>query len=105
VKQTKCRNVLILSPDTDVYHIGMALDSTHSKQVVVQISPVNSRQLKFLDITTLNAAFQNDPDLANIDAIILPQILFVCTGCDYISFFSRIGKATLLRYFFSMLHS
>ena len=103
VKQTECRNVLVLSPDTDVYHIGMALDSTHGKQVVVQISPVNSRQLKFLDITALNAAFQNDPDLANIDATILPQVfqtLFVCTGCDYTSFFSRIGKATFLRYFF-----
>ena len=28
------------------------------------------------------------------------QILFVCTGCDYISFFSGLGKATFLRYFF-----
>ena len=59
--------------------------------------------MKFLDITALNAAFQNDPDLANIDATILPQVfqtLFVCTGCDYTSFFSQIGKATFLRYFF-----
>jgi len=24
----------------------------------------------------------------------------VCTGCDYISFFSQLGKATFLRYFF-----
>ena len=81
----------------------MALESTHSKQVIVQISPVNSRQLKFLDITALKAAFQNDPDLVNIDAGILPQVfrtLFVCTGCDYISFFSQIGKATFLRYYF-----
>lgn len=31
VKQTECRNVLVLSPDTDVYHIGMALDNTHGK--------------------------------------------------------------------------
>ena len=28
------------------------------------------------------------------------QTLFVCTGCDYISFFSGLGKATFLRYFF-----
>ena len=28
------------------------------------------------------------------------QTLFVCTGCDYISFFSGMGKATFLRYFF-----
>ena len=54
-------------------------------------------------MTALKAAFQNDPDLVNIDADILPQVfqtLFVCTGCDYISFFSHIGKATFLRYVF-----
>ena len=106
VKQTECGKILLLSPETDVYHIGMPLESTHGKEVIVQISPVNSRQLKFLDMTALKAAFQNDPDLVNIDAGILPQVfqtLFVCTGCDYISFFSQIGKATFLHYFFSML--
>jgi len=33
----------------------------------------------------------------------MPQIfhtIFVATGCDYISFFSEIGKATFLRYFY-----
>ena len=33
----------------------------------------------------------------------LPQImqtLFVCTGCDYVSFFSGFGKVSFLRYFF-----
>lgn len=51
----------------------------------------------------LSKAFLNDPDLAHINTTILPQImqtLFICTGCDYISFFSQIGKATFLRYFF-----
>ena len=28
------------------------------------------------------------------------QTIFVATGCDYISFFSGIGKATFLRYFY-----
>ena len=105
--KTECRKILLLSPDTDVYHIRMALESTHSKQVIVQISPVNSRQIKFLDMTALKAAFQNDPDLVNIDADILLQAfqtLFVCTGCDYISFFSQIGKATFLCYFFSVCY-
>ena len=38
----------------------------------------------------------NDPDLG-------PQILQtinVTTGCDYVSFFSQIGKSTFLRFFF-----
>ena len=28
------------------------------------------------------------------------QTIYVVTGCDYISFFSQIGKATFLRYFY-----
>ena len=48
-------------------------------------------------------ALENDPDLVAIPTDILPfiiQKIYVCTGCDYISFFSQIGKATFLRYFF-----
>ena len=58
-------------------------------------------------MTALKAAFQNDPDLVNIDADILLQAfqtLFVCTGCDYISFFSQIGKATFLHHLFSVCY-
>ena len=51
----------------------------------------------------LTAALSNDPDLASIAAAThtkVVQTLFVVTGCDYISFFSGMGKATFLRYFF-----
>ena len=102
VKQTEYTRILILSPDTDIYHIGLPLNR-QSKQVVVQVSPINSNELKFLDICALHLALQNDPDLSGMAPNSLPQIiqtLFVCTGCDYISFFSGIGKATFLRYFF-----
>ena len=64
---------------------------------------MNSREVQFLDMSALLAAFLNDPDLANIDTTTLSEVmqtLFVCTGCDYTSFFSQIGKATFLRYFF-----
>ena len=51
----------------------------------------------------LTAALSNDPDLANVAAATHSKVLqtpFVVTGCDYISFFSGLGKATFLRYFF-----
>lgn len=47
--------------------------------------------------------FLNDPDFANITPTILTQVLqtlFVCTGCDYTSLLSQIGKTTFLRCFF-----
>ena len=60
-------------------------------------------QLRLLNLASLVQALLNDPDLAHIDPILHPQILqtlFVVSGCDYISFFSRLGKATFLRYFY-----
>ncbi len=45
----------------------------------------------------------NDPDLGRIDPSILPKVfqtLYVVSGCDYVSFFSQLGKATFLRYFY-----
>lgn len=102
MKQSRANRVLIKSPDTDVYHIGLPLECTHQKQVLVQISPINSRELRLLNLTNLVDAMRRDPDLAAINPTILPQVLqtlYVVSGCDYISFFRGIGKATFLRYF------
>ena len=103
VKCTTCSRFLLLSsPDTDVYHLGLPLER-HNKQVTIQVSPMNSRELQFLNMSSLSKAFLHDPDLSNIITTDLPQVmqtLVVCTGCDYTSFFSQIGKATFLRYFY-----
>lgn len=48
-------------------------------------------------------ALEHDPDLASINRAILPKViqcLYICTGCDYISFFSNIGKVTFAKIFF-----
>ena len=99
-RHSNCNNILILSPDTDIYHIGLTLN--HQKDVVVRTSTYNSRELSFLHLPALVDALTNDPDLSSIEPALLPQIfqtLFVATGCDYTSFFSGIGKSTFLRYF------
>ena len=102
-KRTNCNKILVLSPDTDVYMIGLPLQCTQDKDIIVQISDMNSRELKLLYMKRLTAALSNDPDLASVAAAThtkVVQTLFVVTGCDYISFFSGMGKATFLRYFF-----
>ncbi len=103
VKLSTYSRILILSPDTDVYNIGLPLESATRKDVVVQISAINCRQLDLVNVTALVTALSNDPDLADVNPAVLPKVLqamYVCTGCDYISFFSKVGKATFLRYFF-----
>ena len=101
-KNTECRRILILSPDTDIYHIGLPLIQGE-KDIMVRISMYNSRELCFLHLNSLLNALKNDPDLSSIQPNLLPKImqaLLVATGCDYTSYFSGIGKATFLRYFF-----
>ena len=105
VRKSNAHQIVICSPDTDVYHIGIPLQCIQEKQVIVQISAIISQERQFLHLNHLTLAMRNDPDLATIDATILPQVLqtlFVLTGCDYTSFFSGIGKATFLRNFFPM---
>ena len=99
---TESSRILVMSPDTDIYHIGLPL-SHREKEIVIQINTYNCKDLCFLHLSALITAFTNDPDLSSLSPSILPQVfqtLFVATGCDYISFFSGIGKATFLRYFF-----
>lgn len=78
--------------------------SNHPMQdVYVQLSPLSSPELRLLHLNSLYSDLAGDPDLALIPEEIRPKLLqsvFICTGCDYISFFSGIGKAAFLRIFF-----
>ena len=103
VKKTHSNKILIMSPDTGVYMIGLPLDGTKQKDIILQISTYSAQELRFLNLTTMICLLHNDPDLARIGNKILPKVMqtiYVATGCDYTSFFSQIGKATFLRYYF-----
>ena len=98
LRSSGCKK-LVCSPDTDVYHIGLPLVSQFQCDVIVQISSLSSIEHKYLSITQLCSALSNDPDLAVIPEELRPQMmqsLFICTGCDYISFFKGIGKVTVM---------
>ena len=85
---------LVISPDTDVYHIGLPLISPTDK-VLVQLSKPSEKGLKLLDLCLLADILKRDPNLSHIadgDVAQIIQTLFVATGCDYVSFFSGIGK-------------
>ncbi len=92
-----------MSPDTDIYNIGLPLLSVCNKNIMVQLNHYYSKELKYLHFTAFLQVLQNDPDLSSIPAEKIPQIfqsLFVSTGCDYISFFSEMGNASMYRTFY-----
>ena len=100
-KHSEGRNIFIFSPDTDVYHVGLPLVSPEV-QVTVQLSKPGDKELKLLDLNLLLDQLKRDPCLVNIPKEDVPhviQMLFVCTGCDYISFFSGIGKSYFFKVF------
>ena len=100
-KNTRQNKILVISPDTNVYHIGLPLLCAKGKEVVVQLNEISNRQLEFLSLKSLQKALENDPDLSHIHLATLPrtiQTVYTATGCDYTSFFSKIGKATFFKY-------
>ena len=87
--KSKGQRILILSPDTDTYHIFLPLVSTGT-EVIIQLSGPEARELNLLHLHKLADLFKRDPDMVNIPPNEIAgtiQTLFVCTGCDYASFF------------------
>ena len=94
---------LVVSPDTDVYHIGLPIIAQYMElDVKMQISKINSKELRILDIKSLLQAFYNNPDLAHISQSTIPTVMqmFVSTGCFFVSFFHGFGKASFLKTFY-----
>ncbi|SMN12414.1 hypothetical protein SPBRAN_864 [uncultured Candidatus Thioglobus sp.] len=99
--QTQHQHVLVYSPDTDVYNIGIVMPQS-TKHYVVQIN-IPHGPPRYVDINKLLVSFRLDPDLASLPQNQLGSImlqLYITTGCDYISYISGIGKATFLKIFF-----
>ena len=95
--QTSATKILICSPDTDVYNIG--LSAPGDKDYVVQLNIHHAIDKKYLILKHLQLAFQRDPDLHSLSRdhlSLIMQSLYISTGCDYISYFKTFGKATII---------
>ena len=71
--------------------------------VYVQLSNFSSPELRLLHLNQLLLSLTHDPDLSLVPLEIRPlvlQTLFISSGCDYISFFVGLGKATIMKHFF-----
>ncbi len=84
--------------------IGLPL-VTPDEIVIVQLSRPCDKELKLINVNNLLDLLRRDPDLVHVPEQYIPriiQVLFANTGCDYISFFSGIGKAFFLKVFLNI---
>ena len=104
VTQTGARHVLVYSPDTDIYNIGLSVfNRVSNKDIYVQLNVPHSQTKLYLHMNNFVRALELDPDLASIPRPQLPnvlQMLFITSGCDYISYFAGQGKASFFQVFF-----
>lgn len=94
---------LVLSSNTDVYHIGLRVIAKTELDVIVRLSPFSSIEQRLLRLPALLTSFNDDPDLVALEERKIAHIiqtLFVTTGCDYISFFNGLEKATFMQTLF-----
>ncbi|KAJ8047412.1 hypothetical protein HOLleu_06401 [Holothuria leucospilota] len=103
---TECKNILIYSPDRDIFNIGLPLMSNHflGKQVFVQLRRQYGNDL-YLSMNTLTDCLLKDFDLQSLGeklflAPSFVQMLFISSGCDYVSFFKGHTKTAFLKTFF-----
>ena len=66
--QTSAQHILVYSPDTDVYNIGVPIiqERRLSTQCIIQLNGPHSQVLKYLHINNLTQALEDDPDLATL---------------------------------------
>ena len=96
IKQSPHTSFLLYSPDTDVYHIGLPL--LREKNVIVQLR-ANKTGDRYLSLHHLRQSLDTDPALKNIsppDRYKYIRMIFLCSGCDYVSSFFKYGKFAFL---------
>ena len=74
--------------------------------MIVQLTKSYKDDVKFLCLNKLQQALHDDPDLTDIPVDMRSQAiqtLYICTGCDYVSF-SGMEKQVFIQHF-SNMHS
>lgn len=67
--QSQATSILIYSPDTDVYNIGLGLLSLSDKEYIIQLNVPHSAQKRYIHLNNLLTALKNDPDIASLPRV------------------------------------
>ena len=98
---TQCKTVAVYSPDRDVFNVGLPLiQQMPGKYLFVHLRAKYGDDL-YLNLTDLGRAFSTDLGLQISSCNILKalQMLFICSGCDFVSYFVKYTKKRFLETF------
>ena len=99
------RKVVIYSPDTDTFLIGLPLISRYGLSAVVRVEPPGAKDRLVVDVNKLLDSIKRVPDLAMIPEERRASAIaatYIALGCDYTSFFAGVGKAPFLGVYSAM---
>ena len=100
-RQNMHKNILIVSPDTDTYHIGLPLSSKYFNQIHVQLHiQTLPGKNNFLHLNSLAAKIEKDVSLRSVPEnlrCLLIQAIFIFTGCDFTSSLYGLSKQSFLK--------
>ena len=94
VKESACSVIHIYSVDHDISRIGPPLALL--KEIIIQYR-AKPGDTKFIYLQKLKDCLERDPDLVSIvvgghDLCKIIQVVFICSGCDFVSYFVHSGK-------------
>ncbi|KAJ8036249.1 hypothetical protein HOLleu_20166 [Holothuria leucospilota] len=105
-KVTTCKQVVIYSPDRDTIHVGLPLMSQlDGKEILVQLRAAKGDDL-FINMNSFVMALTKDLQLQKLGIGNLPaipsflQVVYICSGCDFTSFFKGHSKRAFLDVFY-----
>ncbi|CAH1799207.1 unnamed protein product [Owenia fusiformis] len=96
-------NVVIMSKDSDISQVGLPLDIEKKIWILFKSKETET---KYIDMSALKSAIAKDPCLlplreAGIDYYKVLQIIYIVSGCDYLSYFVGQGKGSFFKLFFA----
>ncbi|CAC5366906.1 unnamed protein product [Mytilus coruscus] len=98
--QTAASRVIIYSPDTDTFFIGLPIVKSLRKSVFVQTKETPYEKT-FVDMMRFLSHLSHDLSLQGVhDIESCIQMLYICSGCDFVSFFHGCGKKAFLDGFY-----
>ncbi|CAC5415362.1 unnamed protein product [Mytilus coruscus] len=99
-KQSKSQRIIIYSPDTDQFFVGLPfIDSIYDKTIYLQLKD-SCFDHQYVDMRMFSLQMSNDMCLKGLSKPVdCLQMVYIASSCDFVFFFQGYGKKTFINIF------